>query len=410
MKWCWCMSVLVGVWLTSGIVRAEVRVHRYLQTLATEYGLLDLVRNQQFFTPVARLLGASIEHVGQQQPPAVAWQNLMQEPAYRAYASRYAVMEMNILYLQEQAQQQGDDALHDELASNYENLEQISLEQVPVFMAIDGDLDFDTLSDRFHQVLFRSRLDIHTLSDIQEALYNSVADEEEFVTVNLINFSHHGSYLLRSNRIMHRALLPAVVAELQQLGWQEEQIAMMPHNFAVEIIREELTPPLLDAVVNGLDLTIVIDLTTEGMVFANLVLSLAQVSRLSRVPTPLKQMLGRELLLDINSKDFDQQFAAAVAVLNDAEQPATLAQLVQLTKLGYSLEGIKALTYSGRDAIIVSNPVDKDDFERQFIAPTLDEINSITAEIGPLYFYLRALGLAAEDIKPHHPRLLGLYH
>ena len=410
MNWCWCMSLSIGLWLTSGVVRAEVQVHRYLHTLETEYGLLDLVRNKQFFTPLARLLGASIEHVGQQRPPAVAWHNLMQEPAYRAYASRYAVMGMHVLYMQELAQQQNKDALHTELNDCYALLAQTCFEQVPVFMAIDGDFDFATLTERFHHTLFSSRISIYPLTDISDALYSSTADEEEGdITVKMVKFAHHGSYLLRSNRVKHKALLPAVVAELRQLNWQDEQIAMMPYDFAVEIIHEELTPQLLDSIAKGLDLAIVIDLTTEGMVFANFILSLGQVMRLSRGHMPLKQMLGRELLLDPNREDFDQQFAAAVAVLNDPDQPATLAQLVQLIKLGYSLDEIKALTYSGRDAIIVTNPVDKSEFEQQFADPTVDEINSIAAERGPLYFYLLALGLAAEDIKPHHPSLLAAY-
>ena len=156
----------------------------------------------------------------------------------------------------------------------------------------------------------------------------------------------------------------------------------MPQAFAASIVHGKLDPQTFASAVNGLDLAIVIDLASENGVFGDIQLSLRQITRLSRAYHPFKRLLARELLLDPEGKDFEAQLAAAIAILHDPERPATLAQLVQLTKLNYSLDDIKALTYSGREAIIVSDPVNKHDFEQQFGTMTMADINTIAADIG----------------------------
>ena len=404
----WCRWLLLLFWIAGGVAYSEPRVHRYLHTLAADYGLLDLVRSESFFTPLARALGATVEYVGNEQPEEVL-QSLMSKPVYRAYASIYAIMETQLLYMQDLAAQQGNWQAYTELNAQYDHLDEVSLEQVPFLIALDRDIDFDTLREVFSRALFNSSIPIYLFSDIAGALYD--IDDEEFIIVELADYlHHHGAYLLRSNRVVHPALSSQTLAELQQLGWDDKKIAAMPQSFADKIVRGELTPQVLDSAVNGLDLAIVIDLATEGGVFEDVVLSLIQIARLSRgVYTPLKTILARELLLNPEGDDFESQFAAAVAVLNDPERPATLAQLTQLTKLDYSLDDIRALTYSGREAIIVSNPIDKHDFEQQFGALTMEQINTTAAEIGPLFFYLRGLGSAAADINPHHPSLIPVY-
>ena len=403
----WCRWLLLLSWIAGGMAYSEPRVHRYLHTLAADYGLLDLVRSESFFTPLAQALGAVAEYVDNEQPEELL-QSLMSKPVYRAYASIYAIMEMQLLYMQKLAANEGNWQAYTELKAQYDHLDEVSLEQVPFLLALDRNMNFDTLRKVFNRALFNSSIPIYLFSDIEGALYD--IGDEEFIIVELANYLHHGSYLLRSNRVVHPALSPQTLAELQQLGWDDKKIAAMPPSFADEIVRGELTPQVLDSAVNSLDLAIVIDLATEGGVFEDVVLSLIQIARLSRgVYMPLKTMLAKELLLDPEDDDFESQFAAAVAVLNDPERPATLAQLMQLTKLDYSLDDIRALTYSGREAIIVSNAIDKPDFEQQFGALTMEQINTTAAEIGPLFFYLRGLGSAAADINPHHPSLIPVY-
>lgn len=401
-----CRWLLLIFWLVGGMTYAEPRVHRYLHTLTDKYGLLDLVRSKSFFTPLARTLGAAAEDVGNKQSE-VLLQRLMSKPVYRAYASVYAIMEMQLLSLQELAEQQGNRQAYGELDTQHDYLELASLAQVPILMAIDRDMDFSTMRELFNRALLSGAIHVHLFSDIERALYE--IGDEEFTIVELASYSHLGSYLLRNNRVVHSTLSSQTIAELQQLGWEEQQINAMPQDFADEIVSGELTPQILHSAVKGLDLAIVIDLATEAGVFEDIILSLMQISRLSRGYTTLKTLLARELLLDPEGEDFEAQFAAAVEVLNHPDRPATLAQLVQLTKLNYSFADIKALTYSGRDAIIVSDTIDKQDFEQQFGISAMAEVNTIAAEIGPLFFYLRGLGFASEDIKPHHPSLIPAY-
>ena len=404
----WCRWLLLLSWIAGGMAYSEPRVHRYLHTLAADYGLLDLVRSESFFTPLAQALGAVAEYVDNEQPEEVL-QSLMSQPVYRAYASIYAIMAAQLLYVQELAANEGNWQADTELNAQHDYLDEASLEQVPFLLALDRDMDFDTFRDAFNRALFNSRMPIYLFSDIEGALYD--ISDEEFIIFEFANYlHHHGAYLLRSNRVVHPDLSPQTRTELQQLGWDDKKIAAMPPSFADEIVRGELTPQVFDSAVNGLDLAIVIDLATEGGVFANMILSLIQIARLSRgVYIPLKTTLARELLLDPEDDDFEAQFAAVVAVLNDSERPATLAQLTQLAKLDYSLDDIRALTYSGREAIIVSNAIDKPDFEQQFGALTMEQINTVAAEIGPRFFYLRGLGIAAADINPHHPSLIPVY-
>ena len=397
----WCLLLL---WCVGGLAHAELPMHRYLPTLVSQHGLLDLVRSKSFFTPLTKALGAVAEDVGNLDSAALL-QSLMAKPAYRAYASVYAMLETRLLHIQGVAEILEDWDSYDLFEALYDTIPIASLEQMPIMMALDSDMDFDMLEKTLHHAIISSKIPILLFSGLESAIIETGV--EEIMRIKEISFPHHGSYVLRSNRIVKRP--PTIQQEicLQLLGWEIEQIQMMTRDFADTIYFAELSPEIFSSVVNGLDLAVVIDLMTEGGVFDDIVLSLSQVARLSRFgDRSIKKMLGREMLLDPASDDFEEQFAAAVALLNDPDNPATLAQLVKLIKLEYSLDDIKALHYGGRDAIIVSNALDKEDFEEQFGVLTMDEINNIVDEIGPLFFYLRGLGIAAEKINPHHPRLL----
>ena len=80
---------------------------------------------------------------------------------------------------------------------------------------------------------------------------------------------------------------------------------------------------------------------------------------------------------------------------------------MQLARLGFSFEEIRALSYDARDAIIVSNPEGRDDFLVQ-IDTSLDikdfdaeAINNHVAETGALLFVLLNKDYRLEDIQPH---------
>lgn len=399
-KQAWLTVLLL---LASNTLFAEPRAHRYLQTLLAEYRLFELVHDKNFSRALATVFGAPVDSIVLPQSPQQLLQDLMDNPVYSAYATTYAIMKDNYLKLHEYLAKEFDQ-LRGLPIESFANLGEISLEYLPVVMALDHDAELTELVSMIRRAERPSLSYTLSFSSIEEALYD-VAETYPLYIEQAV-YTHVGAYLLRETRIAHYPLSPDMIDTLQRLGWSSAQIAMMPHIFAEQAIAEALTPELLAAITVGLDLAIVIDLTMECDVFGAIFLSLAQVARLSRGVYPLKELLAQELLLDTRAPDFEQNFSAMVAVLNDPERPVTLAHLSKLLKLDYTLAEINALTHEGREAIILSNAIDKEDFEEQFAVTSIEDINAIAARSGMLSFHLHSVGIV--DIMPHSLDLIPI--
>lgn len=375
------------------LVSANPPVYRYLQTLVDRHGLREVITNKKFLSPISQQLG--IKRYPADIPVEILLNELMANPAHRAYVTIYMLFEKRKQELIDQGQ------YDDQMQSIFEHSDALSIVHIPAFMGVDDDYDLDTLNEIVGEVMENSEFDIHFLSDAQEALLDTL--HEDFTSVIGVLTKHYltnGSYLLRDNHLIATTLTDDERHDLQELGYIDHEV--IPQRVADELIAEQLTPELLQATVNGVDLEVVVDLMTEPGIFGDYVLDLIHISRLSRGPTPLSYLLGRELLLDVNADDFEQQLTEYLKVVNDPINPASLFQLVQLTRLEFPLAEIKQLSYQARDAIIVANPVNRDDFIDKFGIDTLNDVNYLVDNTGPLVLQLMGLGMPLELIKPHN--------
>ena len=313
----------------------------------------------------------------------------------RAYVTIYTLFEKRKQELIKKGQ------YDKQMKSIFDHSDTLSVAHVQAFMGVDDDYDLDTLDEIIYEVMEVSDFDIHFLSDAQDALVETL--HEDFASIIGVMTKFYlstGSYLMRDNHLIATALADKDRQALLELGYHEHDV--IPRELADLLIAEQLTPELLQATVDGVDLAIVIDLMTEPGIFGEYVLDLIHINRLSRGPTPLNHLLGRELLLDVNADDFEQQLTEYLTVVTDPINPASLFQLVQLSKLEFSLAEIKQLSYGARDAIIVANPVNRDDFIDKFGSVDIDEINILVADIGPLVLQLMGMGMPLEFINPHN--------
>ena len=369
-------------------------VYRYLQTLVERHGLREVITSKNFLSPVSQQLG--IKRYPADIPPEVLLNELMANPVHRAYVTIYMLFEKRKQELIHQGQ------YDEKMQLIFDHSDHLSVSHIPAFMGVDDDYDLETLNEIVGEVMENSDFDMHFLSDAEEALIATL--HEDFTDlIGLLSkyYLHTGSYLLRDNHLSAAVLSDKDRQALQELGYHDHEV-FMPQVVADELIAGQLTPELLDRTVDGVDLEIVIDLMVEPGIFGDYVLDLIHISRLSRGAIPLSYLLGRELLLDVEADNFAQQLTEYLSVIDDPINPASLFQLVQLTRLEFPLAEIKQLSYAARDAIIVANPVNRDDFIDMFGLTDITDINTIVADTGPLVLQLMSLGMPLELIKPHN--------
>lgn len=382
------------VCLHMGTGHAGKEVYRYLQTMA-DNGLLDVMTSKAFLSPLARRLGVlpDLDREGGTREEIL--QDLMANPIYRAYTAGYMLLEKD----RQQLEQREDFA--DKLALFFARMDADSIVQIPLLLAVDGNMDFDTLRVIRYALVQNNALDTPSFSDIPTAIAMAMPEGKEPIVLHQTFFAHHGHYLMRMNHVVHPPLSAQHKQKLEQLGYRAKQIALLPAQVANELIQGELTPKILASSTNGLDLAMLVDLMLEPGVFGNIVPSLLQLARLSRERKPLKHLLGRELLLDPTDDGFDARFTEVLAVLNADKRPASLFQVVQLRKLGFSLAEIRDMSWYAREAIIIANPVDKTDFEEQYGLTSTPKINTFVEMSGPTVFFLLGIGLPLAVINPH---------
>ena len=290
----------------------------------------------------------------------------------------------------------------------------------------DGDHSLDELRDRLSELAthsFAIRYRQHELN-----IYSHT--------------NNHGYYLMRHTHVRHPPPSPFDLTELQQGGYD------------IDIMRQELptvplTPVLLDnrvlptsivderARIGALNFALAMDFILEAGIlvpgfspnvieeetFADWQIDLAKLTH--SIPQHLPGSITRilfhaagqkdvlaalaiELGLEVDSADFAAHLTAIEDLANHPQHKASLFQVVQLDRLGFSLEEIKMLSYDARDAIIVSNPEGREDFVAKLSASlgikdfNSQAINAIEAKTGPLVFMLLDNDYDLEDIQPHN--------
>ena len=385
------LLLVIAVFLVSA--NSSTPVYRYLQTLADRYGLREVITSKKFFSPISKQLG--IKRYPADIPPEILLNELMANPVHRAYVTVYMLFENRKQELIHQGQ------YDKKMQLIFDHSDVLSVSHVPAFVGVDNDYDLETLNEIVGEVMENSDFDMHFLSDAEEALVATLHEDLPVIAGPLSNYYlHTGSYLLRENHLSAPALSDEEGQALQELGYHDHVV--IPQAVAYELIDGQITPELLERTVDGVDLEIVIDLMVEPGIFGDYVLDLIHISRLSRGAIPLSYLLGRELLLDVEADDFAQQLTEYLSVIDDPINPASLFQLVQLTRLEFPLAEIKQLSYAARDAIIVANPVNRDDFIEMFGLPNVTDVNIMVANTGPLVLQLMGLGMPFELIKPHN--------
>lgn len=371
-------------------------VYRYLQTLADRHGLREVITSKEFLSPISQKLG--IKNYPPDIKTEVLLSKLMEKPLHRAYVTIYMLFEKRKRELIAQGRYDA------QMKSIFAHSDSLSFAHIPIFMGVDDDYELETINEIIGEIIESSEFDIHFMSDARDALLATLHED----LTSIIGFQPKyyligSSYLLRDNHLHPATLTDQESRALRRLGYREHEISVISPIVANEIITEQLTPELLKSTVDDVDLAVVVDLMVEPGILGNYILDLVHVSRLSRGPLPLSYLLGRELLLDVDADDFAQQLEQYIALLDDPNNPASLFQLVQLTRLGFSLVEIKQLSYAARDAIIVANPVNRDDFIDTFSLDDVAEINRLVNNTGPLVFQLiNVVGMPLELIKPHN--------
>ena len=361
---------------------------------------------------------------------------LMADPVYRAHViAHYSIASGVMIQAYEQL---GDGACPscgkhhtpEELVDNIFGLNKDDVaygrELIPLVMATDGDYSLDELRDRL------SELATHSFA-IRYRQHELNIDSHT---------NNHGYYLMRHTHVRHPPPSPFDLTELQQGGYD------------IDIMRQELptvplTPVLLDnrvlptsivderARIGALDFALAMDFILEAGIlvpgfspnrieeetFADWQINLAKLTH--SIPQHLPGSITRilfhaagqkdvlaalaiELGLEVDSADFAAHLTAIEDLANHPQHKASLFQVVQLDRLGFSLEEIKMLSYDARDAIIVSNPEGREDFVAKLSASlgikdfNSQAINAIEAKTGPLVFMLLDNDYDLEDIQPHN--------
>ena len=360
---------------------------------------------------------------------------LMADPAYRAHVIGHFSIASSLVVAA--AVRQGGGLCPDcgklhppkELVDHFIGLsnggEAYGKQLVPLLMAIDGDQSLAELRERAAELSLhgfdiryqqRPRLDVHS------------------------RINNHGHYLTRTTHVRHPPPSPYDLDALQQDGYDIDIMRkLLSASYITKILLHDdaLSMEVVEgrARIGAIDFALATDLMLEAGILvpgfstefieealennwldivgretngdqhisANPLLIL--VRRYGQRDT--LAALAAELELKVDSAGFEVLLKDIENLVNNPQHQASLFQIVQLSRLGFSLEEIKMLSYDARDAIIVSNPEEKADFVAK-LKETLgiagfdaEDINTIVAETGALVFMLLNHGYDLEDINPH---------
>ena len=222
------------------------------------------------------------------------------------------------------------------------------------------------------------------------------SDENEYDVPRDRNFVYAdaGAYLLRANHIRPLPLPDETRDILQERGYRQEQVELMSTEAANALLTQKVLPEPDSGLALDLDTALLVDLLSEPLIINA---SIPSPYQLERSDSPVTEYIADEMLTT-----WAEVGEQVIALLNDKDNPASLFQIVQLVRIGFTLDEIIAMTYATRDAVILANPVSKS----SFIAAEGEDIsawNTLIAEKGALTFLLRRYHHSLDAINPHHP-------
>ncbi len=204
---------------------------------------------------------------------------------------------------------------------------------------------------------------------------------------------YHGreDYLLRTNHVKSPSLSGEVLNALWQRGLTAAELtAAIPPRVAGMLLAQNVLPDE-DGLFSGYAPNLYFDLLAEPGVIGDFVPSVYEVEAFD-LETFIMAEAGEETHPELVHD-----------LLNREHNPASLVQIVQLSRMGYRGEQIAALTYAAREAIIVSGDYSRDAFADRH-GTDIAALNELVAETGELVFFLLQQGYAqnSADIQPHH--------
>ena len=274
-----------------------------------------------------------------------------------------------------------------------------------VIMALDGDIEYMELNTRINQlelVVMQSNY-----SDSEPRF--GIGRQAFVVSENRaypITYRNARSYLNRVNRVRHFQISDNEVNVLRALGYTDsELIDKISPQLAQVLVNDQVQPELDNSLLN-LPASVTIDLLTEPGIIGNYVLTPYQLEAFDDTI----EYLANELEVDADSlehldaklamTDEDNWLHKVAELLDNPESPATLFQVTELRRLGFSFDEIGVLNYFAREAIIVSGYENREIFVKNHGKPS-SKINSFVNKSGPLVYRLLRLGYEADQINKH---------
>ena len=262
------------------------------------------------------------------------------------------------------------------------------------FAALDRDIDVEGLGE----VLVQAGIEN---TDGRNKLEVSYVQEETDFEVPGVTLGHYTSlveYLRRINSVRRGMPLNEEQEEILRLRGFSEVIDRIPAHVADQLIRAGVIAEEEDGQLKtiSLDPIIVIDALSEWGIVANHPLTPFLLSE-----HYLLAALNEEMGLNLNLEEVEEKLATMVAdILNDKDNLASLFQVTELARHGFALAEIRAMSYDTRDAIIISQYQEREDFFAQH-GDDIKALNELVEETGPLVFHLLDSGFSRAEINQH---------
>ena len=274
-----------------------------------------------------------------------------------------------------------------------------------VIMAIDADVDTTELQTRLNQL---EQVILQANYSDSESRFG--IGRQAFVIANnrayAVTYTNARSYLNRTNRVRHLQLSNNEINVLRSLGYSDSELIDKISPALAQVLVNDQVQPELDNSLLHLPASVTIDLLTEPGIIGNYVLTPYQLEAFDDTV----EYLANELEVDADSlehldaklamTDEDNWLHKIAELLDNPESPATLFQVTQLRRLGFSFNEIGALNYFAREAIIVSGYENREVFAENHGEPSA-KINSFVNKSGPLVYRLLRLGYELDQINKH---------
>lgn len=211
-----------------------------------------------------------------------------------------------------------------------------------------------------------------------------------------IFYTGREDYLLRENHVKHSSLSGEMLSALWARGYTDRELtATIPPQVANMLLEQNVLPDE-DGFFSGHEPSFYFDLLLEPGIIGNFRPTVYEVE--ASIPD-LSEIVALELGVEADSDSFEE----FVNLLDDQKNSASLVQVTELKRRGYSLAELSEMTYPTREAIIASGDHSSEAFADQH-GTDIRALNETVAKTGELVFYLLQQGYVRniEDIAPHH--------